>query len=750
MASLSVLIPARCERWLSRTVADVCANKRGDTNVIVILDGAWPEPGYELQQHPDVHVVYHADPIGQRAATNLAARLSTADYVMKADAHVAFDEGFDVKLMAAAEELGPGVVQIPAQYNLHCFDWMCDDCGIRTYQGPTPASCSCGSTSLHREMVWKPRLSRRTERWRFDSDLHFQYWGGARDEGDFVETMSCLGACWFLSREHYWTLDGMDESHGSWGQMGVELACKTWLSGGRMVTNRRTFFAHLFRTQGGDFSFPYPMTGKEQESARQYSRALWFGNNWPRQIRPLSWLVEKFAPVPSWHEPSGAEALRRVHAAGVAFALRSEVGLIPSGPSLPSEIAVVAGFGGADSAASGVAADACRELMPVGAVSLASVDGVAALLGSEHVLGVANESQVDRIAAGRPAACVVVQHGDVAAPTLVGERLHQPREHESVDVCVGAVEAHDAVSPGVLRGLPDPASCAVVDGYFGKDPREGSGIEVGGDREMLAASHSSASIADGRLEPASRYQRNVGSSSLSRSIVYYTDNRLDPAINFAVQQQLLSIGLPIVSVSLTPIAFGRNVVLPLERSCLTMFKQILAGLLVAESDVVYFCEHDVLMHPSHFDFVPADREKVFYNQHIYKVSADDGRALHYRCSQTSGLVGYRDVLIEHYRKRVAIVEAKGYSRSMGFEPGSHNRPERVDDLKSDTFFSAYPNVDIRHGSNLTPSRWRREQFRNQRYTEGWTEADEIPGWMGRTRGRFPQWLAENVGAAVYA
>jgi hypothetical protein len=159
---------------------------------------------------------------------------------------------------------------------------------------------------------------------RFDSELHFQYWGSLRDrpesQADIAETMSLLGACWMMERERYWELGGMDESHGSWGQMGTEIACKTWLSGGRLVVNKTTWFSHLFRTQPG-FGFPYPNPGVEQ--AREYSRHLWYGNNWSKQIYPLSWLLEKFAPIPGWHEEDRQEKLNLVMKAGKAFVKKS-------------------------------------------------------------------------------------------------------------------------------------------------------------------------------------------------------------------------------------------------------------------------------------------------------------------------------------------------------------------------------------------------------------------------------------------
>src|SRR5688572_17772670 len=110
---LSVLIPARCEQFLPQTVADVLEHSKAETEIIVVLDGELPaEP---IPQDQRVRVVYLPESIGQRAATNLAARLSEAKYVAKLDAHVSVAEGWDVELIRAAKELGPDVTQIPAQ-----------------------------------------------------------------------------------------------------------------------------------------------------------------------------------------------------------------------------------------------------------------------------------------------------------------------------------------------------------------------------------------------------------------------------------------------------------------------------------------------------------------------------------------------------------------------------------------------------------------------------------------------------------
>jgi hypothetical protein len=231
--------------------------------------------------------------------------------------------------------------------------------------------------------------------------------------------------------------------------------------------------------------------------------------------------------------------------------------------------------------------------------------------------------------------------------------------------------------------------------------------------------------------------------TLTKGLVYYTENTLDPKILTACQNRLKECvnGHDVVSVSLKPIDFGRNIVLPLERGVLTMFKQILAGLEASTADIVFLVEHDLLYHPSHFTFTPPSRTVFYYNRNTWKVCAISGHALHYLCNQVSGLCAYRELLIEHYQKRVELVEANGWNRNMGYEPGSHKPPRGVDHYGSEWWMSAQPNIDIRHQTNLSRNRWRQDQFRDKSTCLGWTESDRVPGW-GITKGRFADFLSQ--------
>ena len=556
---LSVLIPARNEQFLRLTVEGLLQNKRGNTEVIVGLDGQWADP--PLQDHPDLTIVYYPEALGQRGMTNQLARISKAKYVMKLDAHCIVDEGFDVKLMGGIQGHDNWTV-LPACYNLHAFNWKCRKCGNQWYQSPTPNHCmndntnghppedinqNCDGQEFEKVIVWKRRESRRNEFYRFDKNLHFQYWGSFKDRPEaqtsIAPTMSIPGSCFMLTRARYWELNICDEVQAGktgWGQQGVEVACKTWLSGGELMVIKNTWYSHMFRTQGGDFGFPFPISGSEQEETQRKSRNFWQEPNlkerFPQAIHEFQWLIEKFKPVPDWHD-------------------NSEVNLVNAAETENPEV-------------------------------------------NEHKKG----------------------------------------------------------------------------------------------------------------------------------IIFYTDNQLNLKIAKAVQTQLKQISfdknIPIVSASLKNMAhFGKNIHLPLQRGTITYFKQIIAALEASEAEIIYFCEHDVLYHPSHFDFTPPTDTKFYYNQNFWKVR-EDGFAVHWDANQVSGLVCYRAFALGWYTQRLYEIENEGFNRS--YEPGGRNP------ANYETFKSGFPNIDIRHKGTLTKSKWSPADFRDKSTCVNWQESDiyHIPGWEG--------------------
>jgi hypothetical protein len=210
---------------------------------------------------------------------------------------------------------------------------------------------------------------------------------------------------------------------------------------------------------------------------------------------------------------------------------------------------------------------------------------------------------------------------------------------------------------------------------------------------------------------------------MTTGVIYYTDSRLEDNIAPKVREQLRK-AFPgqIVACSLEPLDFGDvRLVLPLERSYLTMFKQILAALEVSTADFVFHAEHDVLYDASHFDFTPPEKDKFYYDLNWWKVRAD-GLAVHWEAAQVSGLVAYRELLIDYYEERVRAFNPDNFDRK--FEPASGSEG------LLETWRAPVPHIDIRHDTNLTFNKWRLEHFRKKDTAVNFQSKtiDDIEGW----------------------
>lgn len=265
MKSLSILIPARNEEYLQKTIEDIFAHSEADTEVIVGLDDWSLDISFAKKYNspePRCSFIRTEKVVGQRALTNQLARLSTAKYICKTDAHVSFAQGFDRVLLESMDE---NTVMTPMLCRLDAEQW---------------------------NIIAQPF----TKKYYFDTNMVFQY-GKREDEKDswgLVPTMSLQGSCFVVSREKYWEWNLCDEAYGSWGFQGSETACKTWFNGGRVITNTDTFYGHLFRGAGQNVTeIPYVRTKEEIEKAKKCASEL-------LKHPKMPWLIEKFKYPADW------------------------------------------------------------------------------------------------------------------------------------------------------------------------------------------------------------------------------------------------------------------------------------------------------------------------------------------------------------------------------------------------------------------------------------------------------------------
>lgn len=198
---ISVLIPARNEKYLPRTVEDLYKNAVGEVEVLFKEDYG----------------------IGQRALTNELAKQARYDLVMKTDAHCSFGYAWDRELLKDYQEnsiIAPYLMVLDAE-------------------------------------TWTVRPEKKSSQFVFDSDFIMLY---GKEKDPMVNESMCLqGSCWLVSKQNYFDWNLGDERL-NWGGQGVELGIKAFLNGGKCLTTKNTYYAHMFRTSDGEF--PYDR-GKE-------------------------------------------------------------------------------------------------------------------------------------------------------------------------------------------------------------------------------------------------------------------------------------------------------------------------------------------------------------------------------------------------------------------------------------------------------------------------------------------------------
>ena len=112
--------------------------------------------------------------------------------------------------------------------------------------------------------------------------------------------------------------------------------------------------------------------------------------------------------------------------------------------------------------------------------------------------------------------------------------------------------------------------------------------------------------------------RDSSQSMKDITIIYYTANRISEFFLKNVQEHLIkaSLGIPIISVSRTPMDFGENICVDgIDVSLHSAYKQILIGAQKVKTKYMACCEDDTLYVPEHFDFQPLNGSFCYNTNH---------------------------------------------------------------------------------------------------------------------------------------
>lgn len=113
------------------------------------------------------------------------------------------------------------------------------------------------------------------------------------------ETITMQASCWIMHKSWFLKNEFMQiEGFTGWGQEAEELSFTTWLRGGRLITNKNTWYAHLHK--GKEYGRMYFLNKAETKKCNAYCYDHFTKDKVPGAIYKFSWLIERFSPMPNW------------------------------------------------------------------------------------------------------------------------------------------------------------------------------------------------------------------------------------------------------------------------------------------------------------------------------------------------------------------------------------------------------------------------------------------------------------------
>lgn len=276
MPELSVVIPNRNSPFTTKTIEDVLKNAGCEVEVIVNVDEKWPDP---LVEDERVHYIHPSSPIGLRRAINTCVAMAKGKYIMKLDDHCMMGPDFGRILIDSHQDYW---VQIPRRYALNAEEWKIEERTDNKYP-------------IDYMSIDFPRKGKD-----HDDGMHGVPWKRPDREGiEIDDTPSMQGSCYFMLKSHFTDLGGLkEEGYGQFAQESQEIGFKTWLGGGAVKVNKKTWYAHLHK--GSRYGRFYSFPGGTVE-ASNWSADHWLNDREPGMVHKFEWFInEKFPGMPSW------------------------------------------------------------------------------------------------------------------------------------------------------------------------------------------------------------------------------------------------------------------------------------------------------------------------------------------------------------------------------------------------------------------------------------------------------------------
>lgn len=240
---LSVVIPNYKDKHLGKTIESLLINSRGDIEIIPVFDGCEIEG---IPEDPRVKPVYQENQ-GMRESINNAVRHAKGEYLMRTDAHCVFGVGYDLLL---TEDMEDNWIVNPRRFKLDPIKWQ---------------------VMAGEPIDYEKLLIEKTHH-----KFHGIEWSSRSKKRKGVlidEDMAMQGSCWAMPHAWWDKVIGelSSEGYGTHYQDSIEMIFKTWQAGGKLMVNKKTWFAHKHR----DFPRSHSYPSKLSRQSWDYAMEVW-------------------------------------------------------------------------------------------------------------------------------------------------------------------------------------------------------------------------------------------------------------------------------------------------------------------------------------------------------------------------------------------------------------------------------------------------------------------------------------------
>lgn len=289
MQKVSIIIPARSESYehLKKTVDSIFENATGDYEIIIGYDG----PPFYNATDSRIKIINFPSTVGIKTNINAMCAMATGEYIYKSDAHCRFGKGFDEILQADMQDdwiVMPRFKIIKDDWSIQMrdskeefYDYFYMHCPLTDSRG-----------------------------YRFKAAGHWPERTQERLNILIDETPQIHGSGWFVNRDYFLNVLGgfpINNTREFHAQEPAWLALRNWLKGGKVMVNKKTFYAHLH--QNGN-NRGYQQSKEDEKLAYLTVAEHFMMNKEPNVKYNIQWFInEKFPNMPTW--PQNWEMLQK-------------------------------------------------------------------------------------------------------------------------------------------------------------------------------------------------------------------------------------------------------------------------------------------------------------------------------------------------------------------------------------------------------------------------------------------------------